>query len=263
VETVDGGLDRYDANDAARPIEGFVEDLSTWYVRRSRRRFWKSESDADKLAAYQTLHRALVTVAQLLAPFAPFVSEALYRNLTGERSVHLSDFPVARQDEVDEALEEEMARARRAVEAGLAARDAARIKVRQPLSVVALPGEPLSEEIAAIVRDELNVKRVTFGAAEVNLETHITDELRLEGLARELVRNIQSLRKQSGFNIEDRIVTYYEADGQLSRALERNGDYVKAETLSIELRQERPRDLEGVELKVEGEPIWLGLKLAG
>jgi isoleucyl-tRNA synthetase len=135
--------------------------------------------------------------------------------------------------------------------------------VRQPLSVVALPGEPLSEEIAAIVRDELNVKRVTFGAAEVNLETHITDELRLEGLARELVRNIQSLRKQSGFNIEDRIVTYYEADGQLSRALERNGDYVKAETLSIELRQERPRDLEGVELKVEGEPIWLGLKLAG
>jgi len=260
VKTVDESLFSYDVNDAARPLQTFVEDLSTWYVRRSRRRFWKSESDADKLSAYQTLHRALVTVAELLAPFTPFLAEAIYRNLTGERSVHLADFPAARGQEIDDALEEEMTRARRAVEAGLAARDSARIKVRQPLNELALPGEPFAGDIAAIVRDELNVKALSYAAPDLRLDTEITEELRLEGLARELVRNIQSLRKQSGFNIEDRIVTYYQTDGQLGRALETNGDYVKAETLSVELRPERPDGVEGVDLKVEGERIWLALQ---
>src|SRR5205807_2270886 len=188
ISDVGAALDAYDPTTAARRLEAFVLDISTWYVRRSRRRFWKSESDSDKLSAYQTLHRALVTLAQLLAPFTPFLAESIYRNLTDERSVHLADFPQPRAEDVDARLE--------------------------------------------------------------------------EGLARELVRNIQSLRKQSGFNIEDRIVTYYEADGQLGRALERHGDYVKSETLSVELRPERPGDLEGLELKVEGEPIWLGLKPA-
>jgi isoleucyl-tRNA synthetase len=262
VATVDAGLERYDVNDAARPLESFVEDLSTWYVRRSRRRFWKSESDTDKLAAYQTLHRVLVTLSQVLAPFMPFVSEAIYRNLTGERSVHLSDFPVADRDEVDEALEGEMARARRAVEAGLAARDAARIKVRHPLKELALPGDPFADDIAAIVRDELNVKSLSYKAPDVLLDTEITEELRLEGLARELVRNIQSLRKQAGFNIEDRIVTYYQADGLLSVALGRYGDYVKAETLSVNLVDARPEGVDGADLVVEGEPIWLGLTRA-
>ena len=259
VASVDEALFEYEVNDAARPLQSFVEDLSTWYVRRSRRRFWKSESDADKLSAYQTLHRALVTLAELLAPLTPFVAEAIYRNLTGERSVHLADFPQARA-ELDDALEHEMSRARRAVEAGLAARDAARIKVRQPLNDLALPGEPFEDEIAAIVRDELNVKSLSYGAPDVRLDTEITEDLRLEGLARELVRNIQSLRKQSGFNIEDRIVTYYETDGLLGRALEKNGDYVRAETLSVELRAERPDGVDGVDLKVEGEPIWLALQ---
>ena len=110
------------------------------------------------------------------------------------------------------------------------------------------------------MRDELNVKSLSYSAPDVRLDTDVTEELRLEGLARELVRNIQSLRKQSGFNIEDRIVTYYETDGQLGRALETNGAYVKAETLSVELRAERPDGVEGVELKVEGEPIWLALQ---
>src|SRR5438270_2050270 len=149
VATADAAMEHYDVNGAARPAQDFVDDLSTWYVRRSRRRFWKSESDADKLSGYQTLHSVLVTLSQVLAPFLPFVAEDLYRNLTGERSVHLADFPVPDQAARDEKLEQQMAAARRAVEAGLAARDANRLKVRQPLAAAALPGDPLAEDIAA------------------------------------------------------------------------------------------------------------------
>ncbi|MGH7903586.1 MAG: isoleucine--tRNA ligase [Candidatus Dormibacteraceae bacterium] len=265
VAEVDGGLDRYDVNAAARPIQAFVEDLSNWYVRRSRRRFWKSGSDRDKLAAHQTLHQTLVTLSRLLAPFMPFLAEVLHRNLTGERSVHLADFPVADPAARDGALERQMASARRAVEQGLAAREVARIKVRQPLARAELPGDPLEEGIAAIVREELNVKSLTFGAARVKLDTAISDDLRLEGIARELVRRIQDLRKRSGFNIVDRIHTFHEVapDGHVQRALARFGDSVRAETLTLELRRERPAELDGAAFEIEGEPVWIGLRRAG
>ena len=261
VATVTQELDEYDVNDAARPIQAFVEDLSTWYVRRSRRRFWKSESDVDKLAAYQTLHTALTTLARLLAPFTPFVAEAIYRNLSGERSVHLAEYPAAEEAHRDEDLERQMAEARRFVELGLAARDAARIKVRQPLRRLDLPGEPLPEEIVAIIRDELNVKEIGFGAPEARLDTELDDELRLEGLARDFVRNVQELRKRGGFRIEDRIHTSWDGDGMVARAVAAWGDYISAETLSDELRRGRADGLEvEAEVKLEGEPVWLGLR---
>ena len=260
VATADAALQSYDVNGAARPVEAFVEDLSTWYVRRSRRRFWKSESDSDKLSAYQALHTALTVLSQVMAPFTPFLAEELYRNLTGERSVHLADFPVADPAARDEALERQMAAARRSVEAGLAARDAARIKVRQPLAAAALPGEPLPEPIAAIVREELNVKALSFGAAEVELDTQVTEELRLEGLARELVRTIQSLRKESGFQIEDRINTHWESAGFVAHAFEHWGEYLKAETLSDRLERGLPTGAEPKEVTIDGEKVWLTLR---
>ena len=257
----------YDVNGAARPVETFVTDLSTWYVRRSRRRFWKSDSDADKLSAYETLYQALVTVAQVMAPFMPFLGEAVYRNLTGERSVHLADFPQADAGARDESLEQQMAAARRAVEAGLAARDALRLKVRQPLASAAVPGEPLTADIAAIVREELNVKALTFGAPEVQLDTHITEELRLEGLARDIVRTIQSLRKESGFQIEDRILTHWEDElpghlpaGFVHHAFEVWADYIKTETLSLELVRGIPPEVQAKEVTIDGEKVWLALK---
>jgi isoleucyl-tRNA synthetase len=256
---VSSGLDSYDANEPSRRIHRFVDDLSNWYIRRSRRRFWKSQSDSDKLAAYQTLYEALRTVCQLMAPFAPFTSDAMYRNLSSDESVHLSDFPEPAPDQ-DPQVEADMARARQAVEAGLSARDAARLKVRQPLASIALPGDPLPEEIAAIVRDELNVKSLVFGAPEVKLNTEITEELRLEGLAREVVRAIQDRRKKLGLNVEDRIATRYEADGMLLRAIERHADYIKTETLSVTLEQGRPDGFNGEQLMLEGEQIWIGLK---
>ena len=253
------GLDRYDAIEPARRIQKFVDELSNWYIRRSRRRFWKSQSDRDQLAAYQTLYQALRTVAQLMAPFAPFVADAIYRNLSDGTSVHLADFPEPGEAQ-DTGIEADMSRARQAVEAGLAARDAARLKVRQPLGGIALPGEALPEEIAAIVREELNVKAITFGAPEVKLDTVITEELKLEGLAREIVRAIQDRRKKLGFNVEDRIHTRYEADGLVVRAMQRHGDYIKMETLSVTLEPGRDDDFDGEQLMIEGEQIWIGLK---
>jgi isoleucyl-tRNA synthetase len=259
VASVTEGLDTYDANEPARRIQKFVDELSNWYIRRSRRRFWKSTSDSDKLAAYQTLYEVLRTVSQLMAPFTPFLSDAIYRNLSNEESVHLSEFPGLLPYH-DPRVETDMTRARQAVEAGLSARDAARLKVRQPLASIALPGEALPEEIAAIVREELNVKGLVFGAPEVKLNTEITEDLRLEGLAREIVRAVQDRRKKLGFNVEDRIHTRYEADGMLVRAMDRHADYIKNETLSISLEHGRAEDFNGEQMMLEGEQIWIGLK---
>jgi isoleucyl-tRNA synthetase len=259
VTSVNGGLDAYDAIEPARRIQRFVDDLSNWYIRRSRRRFWKSQSDSDKAAAYQTLYETLRTLCGLMAPFTPFLADAIYRNLSEEHSVHLTDFPSGLAAE-DPTIETAMARARQAVEAGLAARDAARLKVRQPLAGIALPGEPLPEDIAAIVREELNVKALAFGAPEVKLDTVITEELKLEGLAREVVRAIQDRRKKLGLNVEDRIDTRYDADGLLVRALQRHADYVKNETLSVTFGPGREDGFDGEQMMLEGEQIWIGLK---
>src|SRR5260221_2819991 len=138
------------------------------------------------------------------------------------------------------------------VEAGLSARDAARLKVRQPLASIALPGEPLPEDVAQIVREELNVKALTFGAPEVKLDTEITEELKLEGFGREVVRAIQERRKKLGFNVEDRIHTRYEADGMLDRAIGRHADYIKNETLSVTLEKGRADDFDGEQMMIEG-----------
>jgi isoleucyl-tRNA synthetase len=259
VNDVNVGLDAYDAVEPSRRIQRFVDDLSNWYIRRSRPRFWKSQAEQDKLAAYQTLHEALSTVALLMAPFAPFTADAIFRNLSGRGSAHLADFPVNVGAE-DSQVETDMARARQAVEAGRAARDASRLKVRQPLASIALPGGELPEEIVAIIRDELNVKRVTFGAPEVRLDTEITEPLKLEGLAREVVRVIQDRRKKLGFNVEDRIHTRYEADGLLARGIVTHAGYIKSETLSLTLEPGRQDGFDGEQMMIEGEQIWIGLK---
>jgi isoleucyl-tRNA synthetase len=259
VDAVTTGLDRYDANEPARKIQRFVDDLSNWYVRRSRRRFWKSQSDRDKLAAYQTLYETLSTVSRLMAPFVPFLAESIFRNLSQGRSVHLADFPEGTSWH-DPDVEASMARARQAVEAGLAARDSVRIKVRQPLASIALPGEPLPEDVAAIVREELNVKKITFGAPEVKLDTEITEELKLEGLAREVVRLIQDRRKKMGLNVEDRIHVCVEADGLLAKAIDKHADYIKNETLSVSIEHGKGDGCVGEQLLLEGEQIWIGLR---
>src|SRR5262249_15852688 len=255
VQTVDEALERYDVNAAARPVQDFVEDLSNWYVRRSRRRFWKSESDGDKLAAYQTLYTALVTLSRLLAPFTPFLAEAIHRNLCDGESVHLTDYPRQDLGGRDEALEDEMARARQAGQAGLGGRERADLQGRQPVPGLTLTTE-LAPEVAAIVQDELNVKELRLGE-ELALDTTITEALRLEGMARDAVRMVQDLRKRSGLKIEDRIRLWYEGDADWTRVFEGFGDSIAAETLAVEMTAGSDHDLDG---EAEGGGLWIGLK---
>ena len=179
VRDVTAGLEEYDATNSGRAIQEFVDELSNWYVRRSRRRFWKSSHDSDKLAAYHTLYECLVTVTKLLAPFTPFVAEEIYQNLvrsvdeTAPQSVHLCDWPVFDAGLIDEGVSFDMATARRVVEMGRAARNAAGLKTRQPLRAVVVeataPERAALERLSDVVTEELNVKELRFsdGAGEL------------------------------------------------------------------------------------------------
>jgi isoleucyl-tRNA synthetase len=179
VASARNGLERYDATGAGRRIATFVDDLSKWYVRRARRRFWDPNGDggADTQGAFHTLHECLVTLSQVLAPFTPFVAEEMWRNLAAERdgradSVHLSDFPVPDEARIDDGLDTAMATARAIVELGRRVRTDAKVKVRQPLleAVVHHPGDHASlEPLLPLVAEELNVKRVVFAESAEQL----------------------------------------------------------------------------------------------
>ncbi len=359
VQAVRDRLDDYDPSGAARPIERFVEDLSHWYVRRGRRRYWKSEGDADKEAAYLTLYEVLVTLCGVLAPFVPFLAETLYQNLVrsvdpaAPESVHLSEMPPADLGARDLELEAATEEARQLVSLGRAARNDARLRVRQPLAaahmvdrsglVARLP------ELRKHIEDELNVREVRFvdspgalgrlevrprfdllgpkfggriteivealrtqgealvgqtpegepyrvrlasggevvleraevdvrmqwnaglaGAGEggrwVVLETALSEELTREGVARELVHQIQQMRKEAGLEIADRITLYYEGDARLSEALEVHREYVLREVLAADARRGVPTEgsTEGDSVhrkthRVDGREVRLGI----
>jgi len=326
ISGVRQSLDNYDAMFACRLMEKFIEDLSTWYVRRSRRRFWKAESDAEKEAAYLTLYTCLETLLRLMAPFMPFWTEAMYQNLVRPvmpgcpESVHLSEYPQPAAEMVDELLCREMELVRQVVSLGHAARKEARIKVRQPLARLLFHSQNRDDwEVLArhqeIVKDEVNVKAIeplvdpeslltyrarglgaklgpkyqsqadrvknmiaalnsqqvkvlketgvlaleglaaplssedveisveaargyagkTEAASTVILETNLTEELKAEGLARELVHLIQNLRKNSGLEVSDRIRIRYGADLELGRAMERHREWIMNEVLAVSM----------------------------
>jgi isoleucyl-tRNA synthetase len=348
-------LERFDPYSAAAVAEVFVEELSTWYVRRSRRRFWKSEKDEDKNAAYTTLYKCLTTLVELLAPFIPFTAEEMYQNLVksvdsqAHESVHHNDWPAIDEHLIDEQLMENMGLAIKVCSLGRSARSKAEIKLRQPLSFAKVAAElPVIERIRAyedIIVDELNVKELSFttereelieytvkplpqalgkkygrllpkigealaktdaksvakavGKGEpvklkvgrkkiellpdelevvtkpkkgyalsdeeegvmvaVNIE--ITEELRQEGLARDIVRRIQNQRKEAGFNISDLIETYYQASSTIAEVFRDFGDYIAAETLSSVLCEASlPKGAHVATYKIDGEPLKVGLK---
>jgi isoleucyl-tRNA synthetase len=345
VEQATKRLEEWDAFSVTLSIEALIDDLTNWYVRRSRRRFWRSEQDADKKLAYATLYHVLVKLARLLAPMTPFVAEEMYQNLVvgqfnkAHASVHHTLWPKVDTGAVDEPLITEM---------GLSARGNANLKVRQPLAKALVHAESgtsqLPNYLTDIVKDELNVKKIEFvgkagqlvtyrlqpnntrlgpqfgqdfpklraaieaaDAAEskalldagevvtvkigketveltvldlivnsqpteglavaadkgvtVGLDTAITPELKSEGLARELVRRIQDLRKKANFNIEDRINTYYQTDGELTAVFSHWADYIKAETLSEQLTAgEASAGAFSEEQKVDGQKVVLGVE---
>ena len=227
------GMEAYNIPEALSGVLPFVDDASNWYVRRSRRRFWKSEDDDDKMQAYGTLHCVLSKLAVLLAPFTPFLAEELYQNMTGGHSVHLLDWPM--NTIVDQKVLDDMARTREIVKEGLAQRmnrseAEEQIKVRQPLLELRYDGEKLDEFYEKIVAEEVNVKKVVHGGDKIVLNKELTQELRDEGFARELVRFIQAARKKVGLNVDDRI--------RLSLSEEVPGGFdelVKEEVLAVEM----------------------------
>ncbi|MGY4893094.1 MAG: class I tRNA ligase family protein [Candidatus Saccharimonadota bacterium] len=239
IQEIETNMDAYDIPNATKPILLFLEDASNWYVRRSRRRFWKSEDDTDKNNAYKTLHYVLVRYAQAVAPFVPFMAEELYRKLTGGESVHLTDWPKA--GHVNELVLDRMARTREIIETGLSLRmfkdeNEDQIKVRQPLSTLTYSGEKLDDFYESIIAEEVNVKQVAHQVGEiitVQLDKTITPELRREGLAREVVRHVQAARKNAGLNVDDRIELSVKAtDDELSKAILEHAATITAETLA-------------------------------
>jgi isoleucyl-tRNA synthetase len=291
VKDVDSALEGYSPTEAGRKLEGFVDGLSNWYVRRSRRRFWKSENDADKLSAYNTLYECLVTLAKVLAPFTPFLAEELYRNLVlsafpdAPESVHLADFPVADEGKIDRQLAEDNRLAMKVCSLGRSARSKAGIKVRQPLETFSIGVSSDREEqaldrVAPLILEELNVKELIYDSVEkvagmegtgctvvseggnsVAISTYITAELEAEGMAREIVHRVQNMRRSAGYDIADHINMYYEADAWIIQSLSSFADYVMQETLSREIDEGVPDavDLKDT-FKISGYTILLGVK---
>jgi isoleucyl-tRNA synthetase len=285
---VDRALDTYNPTEAGRRIEGFVDELSNWYVRRSRRRFWKSENDADKLSAYNTLYRCLVALSKLLAPLAPFLAEELYQNLVAAvfpeepDSVHLADFPAADEAKIDKQLSDDTQLAMKVSSLGRAARSQAGIKVRQPLAkaIVNLCHDrerDMLERVEPQVLEELNIKSLgcevcgslpeegyaasAEGGYTVAVATDISPELQAEGLAREIVHRLQTMRRAAGFDIADHIATCYQGDDYLREVMEGFTDYIKQETLSRELNCRAPGEGAFTEsYKLSGHEIMLGVQ---
>ena len=276
ITEVERGLNNYNLQDATKPILPFLDDASNWYVRRSRRRFWKSEDDGDKNDAYRTLHYVLVRLSYMLAPFTPFLAEELYYNLTGDNeSIHLKDWLPA--GEIDNSMLRDMNALRTAVNDGLSKRASEGIKVRQPLASVKLintisqdtPAEVV-QFLIDIAKDELNVKSVEIvtdsesesAQPSVVYDLTITPELKREGLMREIVRHVQSARKQAGLQIDDRIVLSISSDdSEISQAIDAFADVIKSETLAVELNSV-VKESEKYDAKIEGKLVEISLKKA-
>jgi isoleucyl-tRNA synthetase len=231
IKEVATGMEMYKLAEASRPIVEFVTELSQWYVRRSRDRF-KGDDESDKQAALATLHEVLLTLSKVMAPFTPFIAEKIYQQVkdeNGKESVHLENWPEVKQNFVNDEILAQMRVAREVVELGLAARAEAGLKIRQPLGAIYVGKLVLSKDLEEVVADELNVKQVLGGDGEgvvkqakditVTLSTVITDELKKEGLLREIVRTINQIRKDQKLTISDRVSVRYATKDELFNAV--------------------------------------------
>ncbi len=352
VKTVDDDLNEYKITESAREISDFVDELSNWYVRRSRERFWGSEMSADKAAAYTTLYTVLVTLSKVTAPFVPFMAEQIYQNLVrgfypdAPESVHLDSFPVADESAVDKALEEDMEYVLKAVALGRACRNKVNIKNRQPLSKLYVIGKSAPADAAVLdyIADEINVDEVltggdaadfisyeikpqlktvgprygkhlgaikaylsslgpeaarvvetvrsgkawTFeadgarieleesdlligivdkegfsvesdGGMTVVLDTALTAELIDEGIARELVSKLQTMRKEAGFEVVDHIRVGFVAEGESARVLRENAE-IRSDVLCDEMREGLIENAYSKEWDVNGDKVTLSVE---
>lgn len=348
VKSVDENLANYRITQAALSIESFVDELSNWYVRRNRARYWSEELTDDKVGAYVTLYRVLKTLSLIAAPFVPFITEEIYQNLVvgldknAPESVHLCHWPKVSEDLIDKDLEEEMDLAYKVVNLGRSARNGANIKNRQPLSKMLLNTKVLPEYYSDIIKDELNIKDLELGAdlskyvnfeikpnlpvlgkafgklipgirkeiasrdqmelaqtiqnggvvvinvqgteIELNsenllvtmqglegyafagegqigvvLDTHITEELKEEGHVREIISKIQNMRKESGFEVADKIILYVAGNKMLEDVVEKFENHIMKETLAIEVVYNAAREYS--EANINGEKLNLAVEV--
>jgi isoleucyl-tRNA synthetase len=260
VKEVTVQMESYHLAEASRPIMVFIDELSTWYLRRSRDRF-KGVDEGDKQAALATMHEVLLTLSKVMAPFTPFIAERIYleisdkqyeidRDSARKESVHLEAWPVVDEKMIDEKVLADMAVARKVVEMGLALRAEAGVKVRQPLSQLAINNEQLTIELKQIIADELNVKEVVSakelthdgwkikedGGVIVMLNVELTDELKKEGLLREVVRTVNQMRKDAGLTVQDTITLIYKTeDAVLKSVFTDYADQLKKQILAVNI----------------------------
>ena len=343
IKSCTDAYNSYDLTKVVRSVTDFVsEDLSNWYIRRNRRRFWASELDDNKKAVYNTTYEVLEGLCKLIAPIVPFVSEEIYTNLTNEQSVHLQDFPVYDEAKINEAIEEKMDLVRELISLGRNAREEAKIKVRQPISEIILDGKnkAVINDLVDLIKEELNVKNVIFtqdlneyisydikpnfkvcgpilgknikefqdklkdftqdnistlengntitlnisgndiditydmldirinskegfnasneGNNFIILNTTLTDELIDEGIVREFVSKVQQIRKTNDYEMMDNINIYYSHNDEFNKSIKNYIDFIKKETLAIDLIEsdenyENTYDLNGIELGIRLE----------
>ena len=342
IKNVTTSYDKYDLNEVVKYITTFVsEDLSNWYIRRNRNRFWGSELNNSKKAVYMTTYEVLTGICKICAPIIPYITEEIYKDLTGKESVHLADFPLVNESYINEEIETKMDLVRDLISLGRNAREDVKIKVRQPISEVIIDGknEKLIHDLVPLIEEELNVKKVTFvsdlsnymnfevkpnfkvcgkllgsnikvfqekltnltddeinslengknitikinseelvvtpdmvelrvsskdgfnasheGNLFIILNTKLDDKLIEEGIARELVSKVQNLRKESNFNIIDRINLYYQSDELVEQSINDFEEFIKKETLAISIEKsenvDKELDLNGHNIKIKIE----------
>ena len=263
IRDVSSSMEAYDLPRSVRPIQEFIDEFSTWWLRRSRDRF-KGEDEKDKAEAIAAFRHAILELSKVMAPFMPFIAEQAYKRAGGELlSVHLEKWPEA--GKIDEKAIEQMDQVRKIVELGLAKRAEAGMKIRQPLAAMTVNGFDLSEEFAAIIRDEMNVKQVGFdkkGEMGITIDTNLTEELKTEGALRELIRTINGMRKDAGLTIADRISIGWQSDGELVNKIFAQAG-LKAELLRSVLADsgeiiesdEKPVNINGEKVKIRIEKI--------
>ena len=277
TKSIDEHMAVYDIPNATKPILPFLEDASNWYVRRSRRRFWrarqsddnanKSGSDDDKNQAYRTLHYVLTQLSMVMAPFTPFLAEELYRKLTGGESVHLLDWPEV--GHINELSLHTMAQTRQTIETGLSLRmqksdTEDSIKVRQPLLKLTYTGEKLDQELEEIIVEEVNVKTVEFNPDSTDtvwIDKTLTPELKREGLMREIIRNVQNARKQAGLNVDDRIkLSLASDDPDMKQAIKEHMHTICDETLATSLVEAQEGLNHPTEVIIDDKKLHIALK---
>jgi isoleucyl-tRNA synthetase len=263
ILAVTAKLNKYEIREAALEIEGLVDDLSRWYIRRSRRRLQKSGNAADYKAASATLGCVLLSLIKLMAPFTPFFSESMYGALGGTKeSVHLDEWPKAGKKKIDKKLIASMASARNFAALGLAKRAEAGIKVRQPLASMTV-NVKLGTALDAVLAEEVNVKKIIVASKqkEVVLDTTITEALRAEGLLRDLVRMFQELRQNAKLSPKDKIVAMMQLPAAAQATVEKNETAFKADVGAKDISDRRAEKFQAEEsTKLDGQEIWIALR---